>query len=464
MPDDFSPTDTIAALSTPPGQAGIGIIRMSGPGAAAIARRVFRSRRPVQEWTSHRLYLGDIVDPATMASVDEVLLSIMKAPHSYTREDVVEINSHSGHALLERILKILLEAGARQAKPGEFTLRAFLNGRIDLTQAEAVMDLICSQSERGVELASRQLKGGLKDRIEEVVESLIGLIAHTEVAIDYPEAGYGLLSGEEGSNRLTTDVLEPLEQIRATHARRRIWIEGTKVAIVGRVNAGKSSILNRLVGGDRAIVSSEPGTTRDVIEQAVQINGVPLRLLDTAGYREAEGEVESLGIRLTERCIEEADLALWIVDQSRGLDVDDHRIIDRCKRVPTLAVVNKIDLPGLLNEEDIRNLCGDIPVIRVSALSGEGMAGLEKAVRNAVLGRDKGRPDTEFAPNARQNRALVEACVQLRRAAAHLREDAPLEIVALDLESGLDCLNEITGRHTSDDVLERIFSEFCLGK
>ncbi|MFO7783187.1 MAG: tRNA uridine-5-carboxymethylaminomethyl(34) synthesis GTPase MnmE [Thermodesulfobacteriota bacterium] len=464
MPDDFSPADTIAALSTPPGQAGIGIIRMSGPQSVTIARAVFRPRHPIPEWKSHRLHLGDIVDPVTRASVDEVLLSTMKAPHSYTREDVVEINSHSGHALHERILNILLDAGARQARPGEFTLRAFLNGRIDLTQAEAVMDLISAQSERGVELASRQLKGGLKDRIEAVRGSLIGLIAHAEVAIDYPEEGYGLISGEEASGRLTTDVLMPLEEIRAAHARRRIWVEGTKVALVGRVNVGKSSILNRLVGGERAIVSSEPGTTRDVIEQGVQINGLPLRILDTAGYREAKGEVESLGIRLTERCIEEADLALWVVDQSRRLDVDDHRILDRCKKVPTLAVVNKIDLPGLLNEEELGKLCGDIPVIRVSALSGDGMAGLEKAVRNAVLGKDKARSDAEFAPNARQNRVLGEACAHLRRAASHLRKDAPLEIVVLDLGSGLDRLDELTGRHTADDVLERIFSEFCLGK
>ncbi len=464
MPDDFSPNDTIAALSTPPGQAGIGIIRVSGPRSVAIARDVFRPRHHTQDWTSHRLLLGDIVDPVTAVSVDEVLISVMKAPRSYTREDVVEINSHSGHALLERILNILLDAGARQARPGEFTLRAFLNGRIDLTQAEAVMDLICAQSERGVELASRQLKGGLKGRIEAVRESLIDLIAHAEVAIDYPEDGYGLISGEEASDRVKTHVLEPLEQIREAHARRRIWVEGTKAAIVGRVNVGKSSILNRLVGGDRAIVSSEPGTTRDVIEQAVQINGLPLRLLDTAGYREAVGEVESLGIQLTERCIEEADLALWVVDRSRGLDMDDRRVLHLCKDVPTLAVINKIDLPGLLDEENLRVLCGDIPMIRVSALSGEGMAGLERAIQDTVLGREKGRADLEFAPNARQNRVLGRACAHLCQAVSHLREDAPLEIVILDLESGLDCLDEITGSHTTDDVLERIFSEFCLGK
>ncbi len=464
MPDDASLTDTIAALSTPPGHAGIGIIRMSGPLAVPIARTVFRPRRPITDNSSHMLHLGDIIDPSTVVSVDEVLLSIMRAPRSYTREDVVEINSHSGHALLERILNILLDAGARQARPGEFTFRAFLNGRIDLTQAEAVMDLIYARSERGVELASRQLKGGMRQRIESVRDSLIGLMAHAEVAIDYPDEEFGLISGDEASGRVATEVLEPLEEIRSAHARRRIWVEGTKVAIVGRVNAGKSSILNRLVGKKRAIVSSEPGTTRDVIEQYVQINGLPLRLLDTAGYREAQGEVESLGIRLTEQCLQEADLALWVVDRSRGLHMDDRRIFDRCKEVPTLAVVNKIDLKGRMNEEEVRLVCGHIPMIRVSALSGEGMAHLEQALANAVLGKDQGGVHAEFAPNPRQNRILGEACAHLRRAVSRLQEDAPMEIAAMDLQSALECLDRITGRQASDDVLERVFSEFCLGK
>jgi tRNA modification GTPase len=464
MPDDFSPNDTIAALSTPPGQGGIGIIRMSGPLALSIARAVFLPRASGRSLISHRLHLGDIVDPATQAVVDEVLVSFMKAPRSYTREDVVEINSHSGRVLLERILAILLEKGARRARPGEFTLRAFLNGRIDLTQAEAVMDLIRARSERGVELASRQLKGGLGERIEEVRDALIGLMARAEAAMDYPEEECGLMSGEEESSRLRHEVIRVLEGIMDTHSRRRTWLEGTRVALAGRVNAGKSSILNRLADLDRAIVSPEPGTTRDLIEQAVLIKGLPLRLLDTAGYRAAQGDVETQGIRLAEKCIEEADLALWVVDGSRGLDADDRRALEQCKRAACLAVVNKIDLPSLLDERELENIRGDMPLIRISALTGEGMPDLENAIAEAVLRGERGMPDGDFAPNARQNRALGEACSYLRRAASRLREEAPLDIALLDLRSGLDRLDQVTGRNTEGEIIERIFSEFCLGK
>ena len=464
MTDDLTPADTIAALSTPPGQAGIGIIRISGPSALDVARRVFRARRPDRKWRSHRLHLGTVVDPATGDEVDEILLSVMKAPLSYTREDVVEINSHSGYALLERILNVVLDAGARQAQPGEFTLRAFLNGRIDLTQAEAVMDLIRARSERGIELASRQLRGGLKARIEAVREALVGFLAHIEVAIDYPDEGYGLAPGEKAAARVHGELLTPLEEMRAAHARGRVWVDGARVAIVGRVNVGKSSILNRLVGTDRAIVTPEPGTTRDVVEQAVQIDGLPVRLLDTAGYRTARGAVEEIGIRLAEQCIENADLALWVVDRSRGLEADDRRILERCGETPTLAVANKIDLPRRLEEAAIRDVCGEMPVVPVSALSGEGVEELARAVRKAVLAGDRGEAPSALAPNARQKRILDQACSHALRAVENLRAESPLEIVALDLQDALFALDGITGTRAHGEVLDRIFSEFCLGK
>ncbi|MCF8063398.1 MAG: tRNA uridine-5-carboxymethylaminomethyl(34) synthesis GTPase MnmE [Deltaproteobacteria bacterium] len=464
MTDDLASTGTIAALSTPPGQAGIGIIRISGPSALDIARRIFRSRHPVREWQSHHLHLGVIADPATGAAVDEVLLSVMKAPRSYTREDVVEINSHSGHALLERILNVVLDAGARQARPGEFTLRAFLNGRIDLTQAEAVMDLIRARSERGIELASRQLQGGLKDRLGVVRETLVELLAHTEVAIDYPDEGYGLAPGEEAASRVKAGVLAPLEEIRAAHARGRIWVDGAGVAIVGRVNVGKSSILNRLAGSDRAIVTPEPGTTRDIIEQTVQIDGLPVRLMDTAGYRTVRGAVEEIGIRLAEQCIENADLALWVVDGSHELEEDDLRILQQCRGKPTLAVMNKIDLPARLNEPALMEECGDIQVLPVSALSGEGIEGLAGGIRKTLLAGGRDGDGAAFAPNARQKRGLNEACSLVLQAVDNLRDEAPLEIIALDLQSALSALDEIRGTPAPGDVLDRIFSEFCLGK
>lgn len=464
MMDPFAPTDTIAALSTPPGQAGIGIIRISGPLALVIAQRIFRPRHPISTWLSHRLYLGSILDPVTGNLVDEVLVSTMHAPHSYTREDVVEINAHSGYALMGRILDIVLDSGARQAKPGEFTFRAFVNGRIDLTQAEAIMDLIQARSERGVELASRQLRGSLKRRIHEVREALLTILAHTEVAIDYPEEGYGLVPGEEASTRVRAEILDPLEEICADHGRNRIWVEGGRAAIVGRVNVGKSSILNRLVGNDRAIVTPEPGTTRDVIEETIHIEGLPVRLLDTAGYRTPTSRAERIGIGLMEQCIDDADLALWVVDRNSTLEHEDRRILERCKGKPTLAVVNKVDLPPRLHDSEIKEACGELPVLRVSAHSGEGVNGLLQAIRNSLLAEGGGAEETVFAPNARQNRVLKEACSHMRRAVENLHQEAPLEIVAMDLQGARSALDEVSGVHAPEDVLERIFSEFCLGK
>ena len=464
MPDVPNPSDTIAALSTAPGQAGIGIVRISGPQAIEIAGRIFRSRHPSPEWPSHRLILGSLIDPLTRAALDEVLLTVMKAPRSYTREDVVEINSHSGYALLDRILDIVLEAGARLARPGEFTLRAYLNGRIDLTQAEAVLDLIRARSERGVALAARHLQGHLKERIEDLCQTLIDLLAGIEAAIDYPEEEETTAPGLEAASRLRRDVIVPLEEIRASHVHRKIWLEGTRVAIVGRVNAGKSSILNRLAHEERAIVASRPGTTRDVIEQEIHISGLPVRLLDTAGYRRSDDEVERMGIRLTERCLDQADLALCVVDQSRPLEEDDRRIVRRCREIPVLIVVNKIDLGHRLSEAEMGEAFGELPRVPVSALTGEGIDALQNAIAEAIFSESRRGDGGDFAPNARQNRALNAAVEHLRLAAGHLEEDAPLDIIAVDLRSGLDALGEITGEHTPEEVLERIFSDFCLGE
>jgi tRNA modification GTPase len=466
MTDDHAPGDTIAALSTVPGQAGIGIIRISGPSAFAVAGRVFRPSLPRRQQRSHRLTLGTVVDPATGAELDEVLVSFMRAPRSYTREDVVEINAHSGYALVERILDIVLDAGARQARPGEFTLRAFLNGRIDLTQAEAVMDLVRARSERGVEIASGQLRGGLKDRIDPVRSTLVDLLAHLEVAIDYPEDGEAeaTASGEEAAARVERELLAPIEEMLAARARARVWVDGARVAIVGRVNVGKSSLLNRLVGSERAIVTPEPGTTRDVVEQAALIDGLPVRLLDTAGFRTTRGAVEEIGIRLAEECIESADLVLWVVDRSRRLGTEDLRILERCGPAPTLAVTNKIDLPARLHETAVREACGEIPVVPVSALSGEGVEELARALRRAVLTGGQGDDPSGFALNTRHKRKLEEARLEVMQAVRNLRQEAPPEIVAQDLQNALVALDEITGRQTREEVLDRVFSEFCLGK
>jgi len=456
--------DTIVALSTPPGQAGIGIVRISGPHAKDIAIRVFRAKHLPMMWTSHVLTLGHLVDPDTGVTVDEVLLSYMKAPHSYTREDVVEINTHSGHALVERILRMVLNAGARAARPGEFTFRAFMNGRIDLTQAEAVMDLIQAKSERGVELASGQLCGRMGVRIESVRQTVLDILAHTEVGIDYPDETNSVISGEEASSLLARDVIAPLNEIRNAYSQRRFWADGVKAAIVGRVNTGKSSLLNRLAEEERAIVTEVPGTTRDVIEALIHIDGLPIRLQDTAGYRAPQGEVERIGVERTEQTLQGADLAIVVVDRSRPLEEEDRRVMQRCADIPTLIVLNKIDLPNRLGAAKVRSAIAGGVTVSVSALTGEGIEGLRRSLRTAVLEDSSGTLGTDFLPNARQTRAMEEALVWFQQANNHFQEETPLEIVSVDLNNGLDSLAEITGERATEETLDRIFQTFCLGK
>lgn len=455
--------DTIAAVATPVGPGGIGIVRLSGTLAREIAQRIFRPGRPVQTLQSHRLYLGLLVDPDTGAVVDEVLLSFMKAPHSYTREDVVEINSHSGAFLLSRILQIVLRSGARLARPGEFTFRAFMNGRMDLTQAEAVVDLIRARSEKGLLMASGQMRGGLREEIESVRKNALALLARIEAGIDFPEDTSDLPPAPEVSC-MEKDLLEPLQRLISAHEERRTWMEGVRTVIAGRVNAGKSSLLNRLLNEERSLVTPIPGTTRDIVESTLHLEGVPLRLMDTAGFRKVRGTIEGLGVRLTERKLEEADLVLIVIDQSRALGSHDLHLLAASSPARSLVILNKIDLPPRIGRERFRKALEGHEVVRLSALTGEGMEGLRQAILRRVgsVGLDPGCPG--LAPNLRQKEALTEASRYFREGLAHLREEWPPEIVAADFQSGLEALGEIIGETTTEEVLERIFSEFCIGK
>ena len=315
--------DTIAAIATPIGQAGIGIIRISGPRAYEIAEKIFEPKNPIPGMLSHRLYLGHLCHPSSGDLIDEVLLSFMKAPHSYTREDVIEINSHSGYLLLSKILQIIIEQGARLARPGEFTLRAFLNGRIDLTQAEAVMDLINSKSDRGLHLASQQTRGSFRRELDGLRQSVVDILAHVETAIDFPEEETSILSRQQTACQIEEEAIKPIEALIEASARKRVWVDGINTVIVGRVNSGKSSLLNRLLDDERAIVTPIPGTTRDIIESFITIEGIPLRLMDTAGFRTVKDEAERIGLYLTEQKLTEADLLLVVIDQSRRLNQDD---------------------------------------------------------------------------------------------------------------------------------------------
>lgn len=460
-PFDPSNKDTIAAISTPLGLAGIGIVRISGPGAKRLLGNLFRPKRAVESFQSHRLYLGYVVDPDTGGTVDEVLASVMAAPHSYTREDVVEINSHSGYLLLSRILQIVLKQGARLAEPGEFTFRAFMNGRIDLSQAEAVMDLIRSPSERGLRLAADQMKGLFRSSVDHLRQKAVECLARLEVGIDYPDEEPDALPAPD---QMEKDLVEPLRALIRGHGRRKIWMEGIKTAIVGRVNAGKSSLLNRLLNEERALVTPIPGTTRDIIESTLYVEGLPLRLMDTAGFRRGRGALEKMGMERTRQKMEEADLILVVIDGSRPLHEDELNLLAQMLKRRSVVILNKMDLPPRIREEDLKAAVGERPLVRISALTGEGIEELRKVVKSLVLEGEEAGADPSIAPNLRQKLALEEACRHFERAARNLRDTLPLEIVALDVNEGLSALGEITGETTTEDVLDRIFSQFCLGK
>jgi tRNA modification GTPase len=456
--------DTITAIATPIGLAGIGIIRISGHLSTKIAEAIFKPKKPVLRLDSHRLYLGDLFDPSSGEMVDEVLLSFMKAPRSFTREDVIEINSHSGYLLLYRILQIIINQGARLAKPGEFTLRAFLNGRIDLTQAEAVIDLINAKSDRGLHMASQQVHGFLWNEIDALRQRALGILAQGEVAIDFPEEEADIMARDEVADQIEARLIRPIEALIEAHARRKIWIDGINTVIVGRVNAGKSSLLNRLLNEDRAIVTAIPGTTRDIIESTVTIEGLPLRLMDTAGFREVRDEVERIGIQFAERKLSEADFLLVVVDQSRPLNRDDLDIIAQSREKNALVVINKIDLPSGFNKAVEDKMLSDLPRVRISALTGEGLDQLRKSIAACLLTGDLDMMSSHSAPNLRHRKALEAAGQFFSDAGRSVRENAPMEVVVVDLKSGIDALGEIVGETANEEVLESIFSQFCLGK
>jgi len=463
MLPNASDEDTIAAVATPVGQAGIGIVRMSGPGSRKILDRIFRPRNPVNDMESHRLYLGHLMDPASGAPIDEVLVSYMAAPHSYTREDVVEINSHSGHLLLAQILKILVHEGARPAKPGEFTFRAFMNGRVDLTQAEAVMDLINAQSARGLQLASNQIRGRLRSEIERLRQHAVDILAQLEVAIDFPEEEYGRLHREETALRVQMDLIDPVSRILSGHEERKVWMEGVKTVIAGRVNAGKSSLLNRLLNEERAMVTPIPGTTRDTIESTIHLQGLPLHLMDTAGFRKGRGTLERIGIHRAEQKMEESDLVLLVIDRSRPLHQDDLDLLARVQSKRAVVVLNKIDLRARVNEEALETLASGLHRVRISALKGEGLEELRKAIVDVITsGIDTA--DLGVAPSLRHKEALERASGHFQAGVSNLREGLPFEIVAADLQEGLEALGEIVGETANEEVLDRIFSRFCIGK
>jgi tRNA modification GTPase len=487
-PEEAQPgNDTIAAVATPPGVGGIGIVRLSGPEAFAIGWSLFRksARRkgndgstPVANLLTH----GYVVDPATGDYIDEILAVFMPAPRTYTREDVVEFQAHGGPLILRRIFELVLTSGARAARPGEMTLRAFLNGRLDLAQAEAVMSLISAESEAGRRLALRQLQGDLSRRVGQAKSAVMGALARIEASIDFPE--------EEVPPPDPTELAQLLDEARYTidrllegAERGRIVREGLRVALVGRPNVGKSSLLNALLGTERAIVTSFPGTTRDTIEERASIAGIPVQLVDTAGLTPSSDPIERIGVERSREAARSADLLLFVLDGGEPLQPLDlaaaaelHALTlyaDRqdvssgpaAKPPRVLLVVNKADLPRMVDEQGVRELWDGARIVYSSALSTEGVATLVQSISDLVLGGESeiGGGET-LVTSARHSDALRRALEHLDAARQTLAEDVPLDFVSIDLRSTLEAMGEITGETAGDDLLDRIFSEFCIGK
>jgi tRNA modification GTPase len=456
--------DTIAAIATPPGEGGIGIVRVSGPQAMAIAKKIFRAKN--ENWHqggSHRLYYGHIIDSAGQV-VDEVLLSYMRGPHTYTREDVLEINCHGGIVPLRRVLELVLACGARLAVPGEFSKRAFLNGRLDLAQAESIIDIIRSRTEAGLKLAVSQLKGELSEKISSLQRDLLGLLAQLEAVVDFPEEDLEETVGPEVLAK-SEALLVAIQQLIRGAETGRIYREGLSTVIIGKPNVGKSSLLNALVREERAIVTEIPGTTRDVIEEIINVEGIPLKIIDTAGLRETEDTVEKIGVARTKDNILRADLVLLVLDATRVLTEEDRSIMKSITEKKSIILLNKVDVePLVLKKDDVVSLAPDSPVLLVSAREGTGIKELEERIAAMVLGGGITADDTVLVTNLRHKQALEKAASHLTDAIEGIGAMLPMDMVSIDLRSAWEALGEITGVNSTEDLLDRIFADFCIGK
>jgi len=457
MPIGGASNDTIVAISTPPGRGGIGIVRLSGADSVAIASALVRLRNPLLHATARFAEIVDPERPESDSRLDEALVTWFAGPNSYTGEDLVEIAAHGSPVILDLLVRQAMSRGARLAEPGEFTQRAFLSGRMDLTQAEAVRDLIEAHTLYQARVASQQMAGALSRRISPVKEKLVTLIATLEAGIDFAEDDVDVMSTESILERIA-DIHQPLEAIAATFAQGRIVHSGLTLAIVGRPNAGKSSLFNRIVERDRAIVTATPGTTRDLVTESVSIGGIPLQLIDTAGLRESSDEVESIGIQKTREAFSDADIALLVLDATQALNAEESSLLEALAHRPALIALNKSDLsPGAEAHTN-----PGFHVVRTSALTGEGIVELREKIL-AVAGAS-GEPVSGLLTNLRQHTAVSGALESLLAANAAVALRTPHEMLLLDLYQALRQLDSLTGETTSDDVLNLIFSTFCIGK
>lgn len=454
--------DTISAIATALGVGSIGVIRLSGPDSLAIADRIFAGREKPGKDNARKLLYGHILDWKGQP-IDEVLAVYMSGPHSYTGEDVCEIQCHGGRQALQEILSLTYQAGARPAEPGEFTKRAFLNGRLDLAEAESVMDIINAKSRQALVAANRGHEGGLSRKVRELRKKLRDLVVQLEAAIDYPEEDIEEVTYDRAAEVLAEGQAAVARLVRQGSAG-RILREGLRTAIVGRPNVGKSSLLNSLLQADRAIVSNIPGTTRDIIEEQMTIGGIPLVLTDTAGLRDTEDLVEKIGVERSRAALEDAQLALVVLDGSQPLSGEDRELLRSLKDRKKLILVNKSDLPQMLDTEGLQREYGSSDVIVLSVKTGEGMEQVEQWLREFVYGEGSDSESSSMTQNARQQDLLEKALRSLEDALEGARQHLPYDCLTIDLTQTLHDLGEITGEDVPDEIIDEIFAQFCVGK
>jgi tRNA modification GTPase len=446
--------ETIAAISTPPGRSAIGIVRISGPAARSVVLRLFRSDSPLEH---RRVLVGNWVD-LNGDPLDQVVLTFAAKPNSFTGDDLVEISAHGNPIVLYRILESALRAGARMATPGEFTLRAVANGKLDLTQAEAIHEFVQAQTEQQARTQLRQIEGSASKKVAPIQGGLVDLIAHLEAGIDFAEDDVDVLQGELLAKKLES-ILQRLTSVQTTFEYGRLLVEGLRVTIVGKPNVGKSSLFNRLLRTDRAIVTEIPGTTRDVLTEPISLNGVPLRISDTAGIRETQDRVEAIGVSRALEVMSDSDVTIVVLDGSKRIGDEDEMILSKAQQQSHVVVMNKSDLsPAFEWSSDGSR------VVRVSALTGAGMLELEAALSAFISERRSDGCDDFVVTSARQNQALLRAIDGVCAASTALAKHVPHEMILLDLYAALSALNEVTGEVVTEDILDKIFSSFCVGK
>ncbi|MCX7918485.1 MAG: tRNA uridine-5-carboxymethylaminomethyl(34) synthesis GTPase MnmE [bacterium] len=466
MPTTFS--DTIAAISTPLGESGIGIVRISGVNALAIVSQLFRDAhpQPLHLRPSHTVYHGRIFNPKTNTELDEVVITIFRAPHSYTTEDIVEISAHGSPLVLRQILNLVLSLGARLAEPGEFTKRAFLAGRIDLIQAEAVIDLIQSQTELAQRAALQQLEGRLSEQLRQISHALMDILTEIEAQIDFPEEDIPQGTYPQYLARIHTIQSQLTPLLNSARFGRKLR-EGVNVPLIGKPNVGKSSLLNAFLQEPRAIVTPHPGTTRDTIHETINLNGIPFEFIDTAGWRETDDVIEQEGVKRTRNALKQADIILVLFDNSQPLSTEDLYIIEQVKLtgLPMIAVINKIDLPNNLAQSELFRLLPDIPIVKISAVTGEGIPQLETMLQTLIsAGEAVSSADAVWVTNIRHAELLRQSLDALTVVEQDLTQNQAPELIAAELRQAIAKLGEILGTNITADLLDRIFSRFCIGK